>query len=160
MGTFKITKKINFENKTKENLKKAQIEFDKQLQLHASKIKINTDEGKTFDDKNLKDYKDSTKKQRAKLGLQVSPPNLTQTGAMLKAITSKTEKNLQDKFKGQIFIRNIKTSNFRDRKNTTSTVDKAQNVIKLGFRFFGISKKDVNSIQEAIKSTFIKGWNK
>lgn len=154
---FKFRKRIDFSKRTKGAIEKTEKELAKQLLLHATKLKTNTDAGKTYDDKKLKDYKASTKESRKRKGLQVSPPNLTQTGAMLKSITSKTDRGSSGKIKGRVFIKSLSTANFR-RQGTSNTVTKARNVLKLGFRFFGISKKDVNKIQLAIKKTFKGNW--
>lgn len=154
---FRITRNINFEKRTVKSLGKLQKELEKQMTLHAAKLKKNTDAGKGYHDKKLKKYKPSTKKDRKRLGLQVSPTNLTRSRAMLRAIDSKTNKTLSGTMKGSVFIRSLTTKNFR-RKGQTNTVTKAKNVLKLGFRFFGITKKDVNKISRALQQTFKKEW--
>ena len=167
MSKFKITKKIDFEKRTKKAIEKIEKEMSKQVQLHTTKLKKNTESGKTFDDKKLKDYKASTKKFRKDQGLQVSPPNLKMSGAMINAITSKTKKTAKDTVTGVVYVAKrtrsplklrTKSGTSKAKLRKTDTVTKARHVLNLGFRFFGISKKDVDKIQKAIKSTFIKGW--
>jgi hypothetical protein len=171
MSKFKITQKIDFEKRTKKAIEKIEKEMSKQVQLHTTKLKKNTESGKTFDDKELKDYKQSTQKFRKDQDLQVSPPNLKMSGAMINAITNKTEKTAKDTVKGIVYVAKrtrsplklkLKTKGYKSKAKIikTDTVTKARHVLSLGFRFFGISKEDVDKIQKAIKSTFIKGWNK
>lgn len=154
--------KINFD--LNERLKKAEKEIknelDKLTQLHVSKIQKNSLKGLTYDDKNLKSYTETTKKIRGQAGLQVSPPNLTQTGAMLKALTSKMQNASRGSFRSKIFMQSFSTPNFRDRKNTTNTLEKARNVLKLGFDFFGISDKDIEKIRKRLQTILKQGMSK
>lgn len=149
---------IDLEAKIKKSLNDTEKLFSKEIQLHATKIIKNTNEGKTYDDKNLKKYRPSTKRQRLSEGLQVDPPNLTRTGALLKSVSSKTFRNQNDKVRGQIYIKSRPTpaSKRANEKRMVNTITKARNVLKLGFNFFGMSRKQLNELKKKLKTNIIR----
>jgi len=148
--------KIKNLNILSEAIKKAEAEaqkvFAQQLQLIETDIIRNTGAGRDFNGNSFKGYAESTKAFRAKNKLQTSPVNLTMTGGLLKAIGSKVDnKNL-----GRIFIKSQTQTGFKGARSSNS-VEKALNVIKLGFNFFGVSAKNLAKLEKAVEQAYLKG---
>lgn len=154
---FKITQRPAFLKKIERASGLMQKEFKKEMLLHETHIAKNTLGGKGYDDKRFREYSPATKKIRKAAGLQVSPPNLSQTGGMLKALKSKISKAANGYVTGIIFVSNQAQRPLKNKGKSVSAAVKARSVMNLGFTFFGITPKQVEEIQKKTTSAFMRG---
>jgi hypothetical protein len=144
-----IDLKINFDPK---NLigKPAEIKLvlDRELANAARDIAKQAGQGIAADGQPFAPYAESTARARRKKGFQTSPVNLTNTGNMLRAITTKSEVR-DGELEGTIFFANAQAGEIATYHTEGTEKMPVRN-------FFGLSDRIFTRIKNAIEKALLR----
>lgn len=140
-----MTVKLDIRNTVKDLTQLVNRAVEQEAELHRSRIVINATRGQDYEGSRLRDYSERYKRQRELEGRRVAPPDLTRTGHLLQSLKTKR----QDVGNG-VSVKIFFTGGTNIRSGASAN-EKAQNLIKLGFKFFGISREQIQEVIRNVK---------
>lgn len=124
------------------NSREIEVALGRAMARAKRQISTRTNEGRDVNEQPFKPYADSTKKQKIRTKRQTAPVNLTQTGAMLASITTRTRIEGEQPV-GEIYFLSAKQGTKAAYNNETR-------------KFFALSDKQLEEIQRAIDEVLLK----
>lgn len=134
---IKVVQSFNIPQKVKQITQEASLRLEKAMAVAANEIVIRTERGIGIDGTGFKGYSKSYEVKKRESGRKTSPPDLTWTGNMLRAIHTESRKESDTRFVTAITI-------------VGGEADKAEGNQKKR-PFFGLSDKQIETIKRKVK---------